>query len=200
MSRKSSNNIYVLLGVRGMINSFHYLGHIFLRIINPETFLESAKKLENYGVYIQAFPCKYLLDIELVEIAAKIALRDFIDGVNRAKKISTEFLLRLTGLSQIRDVFKNFFDLVSYDAILAIFYEVGKLDYSDKDELLKFVIENLRGCRIYRDLNCRGDLDLIIEKYKISENELLAVSRPNLSRFEKIKRLILERIAMSIYK
>jgi len=172
---------------------YRYIGFFLGHVKDSSKYIESVKDLEREGIFVQNFPCEYLLCEELLTIAANIAIRDFKLGENRAKKISTEFLLRLTGLSQIKEAFERFFDKEEFVAYFVVF-SLKKVNLE-----LEYVKEKIRGVDL-REEKCEKNLNAIMKKYRVTENEIKSISRPYLSNFEILKRVIIERIAYSIHK
>ena len=161
------------------------------KIKNFDKFLDEIKKLEEKRVYIQAIPCKYIIDLEHIEVAAQLAIKDFELGINKAKKVSTEFLLRFTGKSQIREAIEEFFQNKEENFIIVAFADSDEAEWGD-------VIKMLEYYRIPLE-KCEKNLKAIMDKFNISKNEIKAVKRPRENEETAMKKILLERIALSIF-
>ncbi|MGQ4891968.1 MAG: KEOPS complex subunit Cgi121 [Candidatus Njordarchaeia archaeon] len=161
------------------------------RIENFDKFIDKIKKLEEKNIYIQPIPCDYIMDTELIEIAAKLAIKDFELGINKAKKISTEFLLRFTGRSQIREAIEEFFQPNQQTFMIVVFSDTEELNMETLINELKQHGEPEEGCK--------KNLNAICDKFNILEEEIRAVKRPGESKEDAVKKILLERIALSIF-
>lgn len=176
-----------------MTQKFKLIGIYLLEIEDLDKIIEEIRKLETRGLYIQPFPCKYVLKEKLIEIAADLAVNDFEIKVNKAKKISTEFLLRITGKSQIHEAIRDFFQTPREDNPYYI------VIFTDGKDVTKKEIEEILAKFGKRKEHCIKDLNAIKEKYKIFEEEIKAVKRPREDIKDAILKLLLERISLSIY-
>lgn len=75
---------------------------------NKEKLLGTIRRLEKQEIWIQPFPSWSILCKELIEYAVCLALEDFKQNKNIARKLNVEILLRFSGVDQIRDAIRKF--------------------------------------------------------------------------------------------
>ncbi len=170
---------------------FLYLGHFKCRKKSGVDIVEKIRELEREGVFIQPYPCSIVISENILDIAANLALEDFQKGYNRAKKISTEFLLRISGTSQIREAINKIFSREYSDYYMVVF--------AYKEVNLGAVKNFLGDICDFDGVDCEIDLNEIKTIYDISEKEIRSVLRNGESLEEALVKIVLEKMALSIF-
>ena len=174
-----------------METTYQYLGHFKCRKKGAADLIEKIRELEDKGVFIQPYPCSIVISENILDIAANLALEDFQKGYNRAKKISTEFLLRISGMSQIKEAIDKVFSR-EYDVYYMVVFAVRDITLEEVKNLLSDICD-------FREVDCEIDLNEIKAIYDISENEIRSVLRTGESLEEALMKMVLEKMALSIF-
>lgn len=78
------------------------------KVESKEDFLDFIREMEQDGIWIQPLPCWAVMDEELLEFAAFLAIKDHQKSAEIARKMNAQVLLRFAGTDQIRDAVKKF--------------------------------------------------------------------------------------------
>ena len=182
-----------------MLTQYRYLGYFKVKVNRDIDWIPIIRKLERKGLFLQPIPCTLVIHEKVIEIAAKFAIEDFEKGYNRAKKVSTEFLIRLTGRSQIKEAIQLISSL-KVDVYYFVLFCTEDGDIHSLDRAITLVKEEI-GDSIEFNAECTPDLNEIKKMYNINEDkELRSVRRPNSNFVESLLKLVLERIALAPFK
>jgi len=177
----------------------HYL-YLFGSIISKSLLDKVIKSLEKQGIWMALIPCKIILDTKQIDSAATLAIRDFVQNMQKARKINIQFLLRFLGERQIMEAFHKLSEINDNDYCFVVFYDPTL----SKNEVVKILEEYCAKQNCINNLsdnyNCRPDIDTIMRIYDINHSEIEAVSRNNTPMREKFIKIILERIALSFLR
>ncbi len=171
--------------------AWRYIGYFKCYKKAAVDLIEKIRGLEGKGIYIQPYPCSIVISESILDIAANLALEDFQKGYNKAKKVSTEFLLRISGMSQIREAIDRVFSC-EYDVYYMVVFVANDTTLKEVKNLLGDVCD-------FSEVDCEIDLNEIKAIYDISENEIRSVLRTGESLEEALMKIVLEKIALGIF-
>jgi len=195
----ATNTIFVLSRCyMKMKKEFEYIGYLKGKAKKSIDFPSIIREFEEKGIYLQPIPCSVVLSDNTVRISAKLALEDFESGYNRAKKISTEFLLRITGRSQIKEAIDLIAEIDDRTYYLVVFSDKEKS--VNVEQLLETVKMWLGEYFEFSDFQCTANLNEIKKLYNIIEKEIESVKRHNETHEDAILKLVFEKIALGIFK
>jgi len=152
-----------------------------------EDLINKSLELEKKNVFVQHYPCRLVLSEDMLPITARIAIMDFKLGYNKAKKISIQFLLRISGINQIQKAFNTVFKKEIDAFYIIVFTE-------DPNVSLNEIMEEYSNI-CFSSNNCVGDINEIKKLYNILEDEIKASQRPHETEMELLKKIILERVS-----
>lgn len=170
-----------------------YLGVLYGILKRKEALLEFIRRMERREIWIQPFPCWAVLNEKLLEYATFLAKKDFEKGINKARKLNVQILLRFTGDDQIRDAIQKLEIKNDQNLILAIV---------SKEESLKETKERIETKSIMdilgkEDMNTTPDLKKIKLTFGFTPRYLSAIckSRERTDK-EVIERALMEQMAL----
>ncbi|MCS7096972.1 MAG: KEOPS complex subunit Cgi121 [Candidatus Methanomethylicia archaeon] len=182
----SSGFLYDYIGIFGLS---------FANSIHRDELFYFIASLKRDDFKIQFLNANSIISWRHVASAAMKTLRSFKYGRNVSNKLEIELLLYCSGMRQIKDALK----IVGLDefinkAILVIF----GFNKSSIHEGLKSVISTFN---VKLDYNLLLDLSddkikHIIKVFNISDNELMSISKPNLSISEILELIVIERSSL----
>ena len=149
--------------------------------------IEKNRELEKRNIYVQHYPCNLVIDEELIPLVAKLSLVDFNLGYNRARKISIQFLLRISGINQIQKAFEAVFKKKEDLYYLVVFSKQKATGINEIKREYKGICEDSE--------ECDRDINEIKTLYNITEEEIEASKRPHENLINVLKKIVLERIS-----
>ncbi len=170
-------------------------GLIIKEKFEVEDLIRRIKSIANkHNVIIQAVDSRAIISLRQVFSAVFKALRAFHDGRNTCEKLEIEFLLYLSGKRQIRDAIEAIGIKGNMERIALIV--IGE-SYDDVNSTIIDVLNNINGIIDSSFLEFNEDkLKFLRKVFEISDNEINAIKRSDLSLLEIIERLIIERGAL----
>jgi len=100
--------------------------------------------------------------------------------------------LRISGTSQIKEAIEKIFSK-EYDSYYLVVFSEEALDLEGFRDVVKQICD-------LDAVECSIDLNRVKNTYNITENEINSAKRSDETDIEILKKLILERIALSIFK
>jgi len=169
--------------------------------LNVDELFNAMERVEKQlNVVVQAVNPNYIVSVRHVLSAALKALRAFHTGQNICNKIGIELLLYLSGKRQIRDAIKIVGVRGNLDRVLLISIGDSREHAENAIKSLVKLLGKYRLDRLILELNDEK-VNLIKMAYGISDIEISAVMRRDLSLRDAIERLVIERGALlDIYK
>jgi len=157
--------------------------------INKDAFLNFIPDFERRGIWIQFVPCSYVLGIEIVEYALKLAVRDYLRGENVAKKLNLQFCLRLFARTQVRDVL----ELLSRSNRWAVIVIIAR---NDVEEILEELVERGIITSFVECDKCAGNLGEILSIYDVPLDYVSTLSKMRGERMDSVGiKVVMEKIA-----
>ncbi len=180
------------------MKKFNFI-YFFCSLLNKQKAEETIDILEKKNIWIAIIPCKIIINKIQVESAIQLAIRDFINEENRAKKINIQFLLRFFGEKQIVRVFEKLSKITDSSICMVAFYK----DLS-RGDIIALLNELFIQKKIIRELTedqiCEPSLEEIKKIYNISDKEIEAITWDDAGLIVVLTKLILERIALAFLK
>lgn len=181
-----------------MNNQFNYF-YLTALIKKSIDVREMIDELEEKRIWISIIPCKIVLSRQQIESAIKLAIRDFLQNENRAKKINIQFILRFLGERQISSALEKIASLKDPNVCIVVFYPKTFSEKETVSILTRQLLEN-DTTNLTKSLRCKPDLSVIKNIYKVTKNEIRSVLRDKEDIKEGLIKIILERIALSFLR
>ena len=169
-----------------------HLSTFCVQVNDVDSLFDIVEFFEKKNVWIAIIPVDLVLDYEILENWIRMNLLDFENNENRAKKPNMNFLLRVTGKTQIREALK----LVSFEkgdrVFLVVFAEIFDKEKCDA------IYEKLRarGIQVF-NIKFSPNLERILRTFDIPESLVDDFASLYESRNKAIKRFIIENSALA---
>lgn len=162
---------------------------------NKEKLLRTIRRLEKQEIWIQPFPSWSILCKELIEYAVCLALEDFKQNKNIARKLNVEILLRFSGVDQIKDAIRKF-DINEGEEITLVILNNREEIQDVKESFRTISMKDIR-----ENSKVKPDLSKIKALYGFTGRYLKSISEGRqITERESVIRAIREQIGVLLIK